>query len=218
MREGGRKVHAATAWYHEQRGRRVCEQLRRRNFHAYYVPDRAQALVKVLELIPADARVGFGGSMTLEEIGVIKALQERGNELITKPHARGAERIAQRRQALLSDVFLTSTNAVTLDGILVNVDALGNRVGAMAFGPRQTVMVFGVNKIVADLEAALHRAQAIASPINAKRLNRTTPCTVTGECSDCNSPDRICNITTIIERRPLETEFAIVVVGEALGF
>ena len=122
------------------------------------------------------------------------------------------------RGEINSDVFLTSSNAVTMDGKLVNKDMIGNRVAAMIFGPKRVFVVVGVNKIVENVKEALERIERVAAPLNAKRLGVKTPCVETGYCTDCDSPDRICRVTTIIERRPSRTDLTVVLVNENLGY
>ena len=123
-----------------------------------------------------------------------------------------------RRAHLNSDIFITSTNAVTETGELVNIDGTGQRVAAMIFGPKKVVVVAGVNKITGDLEEGLWRTSNVAAPMNARRLHSKTPCVETGECDDCVAPGRICGITTIIHRRPSRIPFTVVLVGEKLGY
>jgi hypothetical protein len=127
------------------------------------------------------------------------------------------ERFELSRKALTSDVFVASTNALTEDGKLLNVDATGNRVAAMFFGPKKVIIVAGVNKIVKDIDAAEKRVREWAAPQNAKRLNRKTPCAETGVCADCRSPQRICNIYVTLAKRPSRTEVVVILVGENLG-
>jgi hypothetical protein len=128
------------------------------------------------------------------------------------------ERLAIMRRQLTCDLFLTGTNALTLSGFLVNIDATGNRVGSMLFGPRKVIVVAGRNKLVdGDIGAAIRRVKESASPPNANRLNYATPCAKTGFCSDCNSPDRICRITTVIDRKPRLTDLRVLVVNEDMG-
>jgi acyl-CoA hydrolase len=175
---------------------------------------------EILNLIPPDALVGVGGSLTVRELVLLNALLQRGNE-VAQHWQQGLSqeaRTAIRRQQLTADVFLTSSNAITETGQLVNVDGVGNRVAAMIFGPSKVIVVAGVNKIVKDLEGALDRVNNVASPMNARRLQRKTPCDTTGVCIDCRSPERICNVTTIINRRPIRTDFTVVLVGEERGY
>ena len=161
--------------------------------------------------------------MTLREMGLIDALEVRGIKPADhwKAGGRGASReevLEIRRRHLNSDVFITGTNAMTETGELVNIDGTGQRVAAMIFGPGKVVVVAGVNKIAGDLEEGLWRASNVAAPMNAWRLHRKTPCAVTGECSDCVAPERICNITTILHRKPGSTDLTVVLVGEKLGY
>ncbi len=205
-------------WFIEERAKRAVEALKKNGISAYYVEDAEAARRKVLELVDPKESIGFGGSMTLGELGILPLLEERGNRLITRLEALGAERLRQRREALHCDTFLTSTNALTEDGRLVNIDGTANRVASMVFGPKKVVVIAGYNKLVSNLEEALKRAREVAAPMNAKRLKVKTPCTTTGVCSDCRSADRICNVTTIIDRKPGAVDMYVVVVGDSLGY
>lgn len=209
------------AWHNDTLGGKVVEALNKNNFKASYVKTRQEAIDKVLALIPADATVGIGGSWTTStDLGLPGVLEGRGNIVLNhgKPGLSPEETVAIRRQQLASDVFLTGTNAVTLDGKLVNVDGTGNRVAAMMFGPKKVVIVAGVNKIVRDVAEAERRIELHAAPLNNKRLNRPNPCTTTGICMDCQGPTRICNITTILRKCSPLTETHVIIVGEDLGF
>lgn len=213
----------ARDWYDRLIVDRTLEALRRNGFEAFYVPDREEAASWILELVPGDALVGLGGSVTLREMGIPEILKETGHRVADHWEARdrgalAGEILEVRRQQLNSDVFITSTNALTETGELVNIDGGGQRVAAMIFGPRKVVVVAGVNKIVRDLDEGLNRARNIAAPMNARRLDRKTPCAKTGACSDCDSEERICNVTTIIHRRPRNTDITVIIVGEKLGY
>jgi len=206
-------------WLQETKALKAVESLKNRGYEAYYHPSREPARAGILESIPLDATIGFGGSMTLMEIGVLEALEARGNVLITGINEPlGPERTESRRRAMLSDVFLTGINALTTDGLIVNLDNSGNRVASMVFGPKRVIMVTGVNKIVDSLEHAVARVRNHAAVMNAGRLERNTPCRATGRCIDCNSPERICRVLTIVERCPAATEVSVWIIGEALGF
>ena len=216
-------MYEAKEWYHQLIVERTLKALMKNGFEALCVPDKEEAVSRILELVPGDALVGLGGSVTLREMGLPEALRNRGNEVADHWEARergasAAEVLEVRRAQMNSDVFVTSTNAVTEAGELVNIDGGGQRVAAMIFGPRKVIVVAGANKIARDLEEGLHRARNVAAPMNAKRLNRRTPCAVTGACSDCESEERICNATTIIHRRPRNTETTVILVGEKLGY
>ncbi len=177
-----------------------------------FVADAKAAAKTVLDMIPPQAKVGTGGSMTIRQTGLRDELTKRGNLQIFRP---GLPIEDFRR--LQSDIFLTSSNAVTLDGKLVNIDATGNRVAHMVFGPQKVILVIGQNKIVRNAEEAIKRVKYVIAPYHGMTMKIQAPCAVDGRCTDCKSPGRICNITTIIEKRPRMTEFAIVLVGQDLG-
>jgi len=206
-------------WFREKQVDRTIQALKKNNFEALYVPDAKVALEEVMKRIPDGATVGVGGSVTLAQIGLLDALKNRKIQLIWPlQQARSdEERLELFRKSFSSDVFLSSTNAVTEDGRLFNVDATGNRVGAMFIGPKKTIIICGVNKIVKDLEAAEKRVREWTAPQNAKRLGKKTPCVETGVCSDCSSPDRICNIYVSLAKKPVRTEVVVILIGENLG-
>jgi L-lactate utilization protein LutB len=205
---------------------RLVEKLRENNIPAVYVENGKEACTQVMSMIPDGGIVGLGDSLTLKQIGVVDAL-EQGNYTFLNPWRPGIsveENIRLKRRALTSDVFVTGTNAVTLDGKLVNVDGHGNRVAAMLFGPEKVIIVIGINKIVRNLDEALGRIRNEAAPLNVKRhpgFDPMPPCGATGICSDCSSPWRICNKTVIIERQYDNSKYkpviTVVIVGEELG-
>ncbi len=206
-------------FYQEKRVERTIHALKKNNFEAFFVPNSKAAFEEVMKQIPDGVTVGVGSSVTLGQIGILEALGKRKIHFIW-PHQQAKnneERIELNRKALIVDVFLSSTNAVTEDGKLFNVDATGNRVGAMFIGPRKVIIVCGVNKIVKDVQAAEKRVKEWTAPQNAKRLKRKTPCTETGMCADCSSPDRICNIYVTLAKRPSRTGVSVILVGEDLG-
>jgi len=206
-------------WFQEKQVERTIHALKKNNFEALFVPDSKGALGEVMRQIPDGSTVGVGGSVTLTQIGLLDALERRNVQLIwpIQQAKNMDERMELFRKSFSSDFFLTSTNAITEDGKLFNVDATGNRVGAMFIGPKKTIVVSGVNKIVRDIGAAEKRVREWTAPQNAKRLNRKTPCVETGVCADCSSPDRICNIYVTLAKRPSRTEVFIILVGEKLG-
>jgi hypothetical protein len=206
-------------FFREKQVERTIHALKKNNFEALFVPDAKAALEEVMRRIPDGATVGVGGSVTLNQIGLLDALGKRNIRLIWPfQQARNdEERIELVRKSFSSDIFLSSTNAVTEDGKLFNVDATGNRVGAMFIGPKSVIVISGVNKIVKDIEAAEKRVKEWTAPQNAKRLKRKTPCVETGVCADCSSPDRICNIYVTLAKRPSRTDVIIILVGESLG-
>ena len=207
-------------WHNDTFGEKVVKALEKNNFQAYYFADRAAAVEKIISLIPAGLTVGVGGSWTLKELNIPEQLEKKGHEVFdhNRPGLTMDESMALRRKELLCDVFISGTNAITLDGQIVNTDGSGNRVAAMSFGPKKVVVVVGVNKIVPDLDAAMERIELFAAPINNKRLDKPNPCTVTGVCMDCQGPARICNMTSILHKKPPTIEFHVVIIGEELGF
>ena len=210
----------------DARIRRLIETLAENNIPAVFVRTGREARDHVLSQVPKGSVVGLGDSLTLRQIGVIDALEE-GDYVFLNPWQPGIdlqESMRRKRRALTSDVFVTGTNALTLDGKIVNVDGHGNRVAAMLFGPDKVILVVGINKIVADLEEALDRIRDTAAPLNVARhpnFDPPPPCADTGACSDCDSPWRICNKTVIIERQYDNDRYkpviSIVIVGEELG-
>jgi len=188
-------------------------------FKAIYVDNSREALDKVMSLIPKEAKVGIGGSVTVREIGLVEALEKQGHTIFAHwgKSLELKEKLEMRKKALTSDVYLTSSNAITLKGQLLNIDGTGNRVAAMIFGPKKVIIIAGANKLVDTLDEAFARIRNVVSPFNAKRLNFKTPCALTGKCTNCDSPDRMCNITVILEKRPKLSDITIVLVGEALG-
>lgn len=207
-------------WYSEISGRKVVEKLKQNNFYAEYAATKKEAVQKAFVLIGDSRSIGAGGSMTIRELGIIEKLEKEGREILdaTLPGHTPEENMEIRHKQFTCDCFLCSSNAITLDGKLVNTDSTGNRVGAMAFGPKKTVVIAGVNKIVKDLESAMDRIEMYVAPTNNKRMNRPTPCTQSGTCMDCSSDIRLCNITTIIKKNPPRSNIHIIIVGEELGY
>ncbi|NWF91417.1 MAG: lactate utilization protein [Syntrophaceae bacterium] len=206
-------------FFREKQVERTIQALKKNNFEALFVSDSKAAFEEVMRRIPDGATVGIGGSLTLAQIGLLDALGNRNIQLIWPfRQAKNPEEMhGLIQKSFSSDIFLSSANAVTEDGKLFNVDASGNRVGAMFIGPKKVMLVCGVNKIVKDIDAAERRVREWTAPQNAKRLNRKTPCVETGVCSDCSSPDRICNIYVTLAKKPVRTDIVVILVGEKLG-
>ncbi len=178
--------------------------------------DSKEAKMEILKEIGLSDSIGIGGSMTILGMGLYEAFKERGNEVYW--HWKATNREVELEKAKSAKVYITSTNALTRDGKLVNMDGAGNRVTSMICGHDDVFVVVGRNKICNDYNAAVERIKNVASPKNAIRLNKNTPCTYTGKCSDCNSVDRICNVETIIHRNPVDTRIHIYLVNEDLGY
>jgi L-lactate utilization protein LutB len=215
----GNAFNDARAKAREALGQSVVKELKKKGYEAIYVSTKEDALEEVLKLIPQQASVGIPGTVTVREIGAMEKLAERGCKIYhhwdpsLAPEAR-AQRLMDENCA---DYFLTSANAVTRDGKIVNIDGNGNRVSGMAWGRNTLIFVIGMNKVTSDLEAAIERSRS-ASPPNAARLNGNTPCSQTGYCVDCDSPARICRALLILERAVSGRKTHVIMVGEDLGF
>lgn len=211
---------------HSRKIQKLIARLGKKSISAIYVEGKREALETIMSMIPDGSTVGFGDSLTLRQIGVVDALEE-GDYTFLNPWEPGIsleENIRRKKRSLTSDVFVTGTNALTMDGKIVNVDGHGNRVAAMLFGPDKVIIVVGVNKVVETLSGALERIRNVAAPLNVKRhpnFDPMPPCGVTGICSDCSSPWRICNKTVIIEGQYDNDQYGpvitVVIVGEELG-
>jgi len=200
-------------------GAQVVKALESRFFEAVYVEDSAAAVGKIASFIPKDHVVSWGGSQTLDEIGIKPRLEQDGYKVIDRDKAPNREeRVELMRQALLCDTFITGCNAISEDGQLVNIDGFGNRVAAMIFGPRQVIVIAGMNKVAKTLEDAVVRARAIAAPLNTQRFpNNKTPCNETGSCADCKSPDSICSFIVTTRLCKPANRIKVILIGEDLG-
>ena len=207
-------------WQRETIANRVLEALKKNFFDAVYFPDAEKAAEYIMGFVKSGMTVGFGGSMTVKGMGIQDKVKEKGGVVLDHgaPGLTHDETLAIRRKQLTCDLFLTGTNAITMDGWLVNVDGAGNRVAAMTFGPQKVIAVAGTNKIRKDLDTALERIEVLASPMNNKRLNYQNPCVKAGVCMDCQGESRICNIYSILKRKPRATNFTVVLIGESLGY
>lgn len=197
----------------------VIRGLESRNMTGYYAPTKEEALQKALELIPRGSSVSWGGSASIQEIGLKQAMIEGDYCVYNRDTARTPEEKHKVEMAVYdADYFLTSSNAVTEDGILMNIDGNSNRVSAIAYGPRHVLMIVGMNKICRDVDAAVYRARNEAATCNAQRFPIRTPCRESGACADCKSPDTICCqfLTTRFSRHAGRIQ--VILVGEDLGF
>ena len=196
--------------------KKVIKGLESRNMTGYYAKDKAEALKMALELIPEGSSVTMGGGMSVHEIGLVKALKEGNYNFIDR------DEYEDKRAAMLAaydaDVFLASANAMTEDGILVNIDGNANRVSAIAQGPKKVVLIVGMNKVCSDVDGAMKRARNVAAPVNAQRFGLDTPCAKTGSCMNCKSPDTICCQFLITRFSRHEGRIHVILVNDALGF
>lgn len=197
---------------------KTVKSLKERNFDAYYTENKSEALELALSLIDKNDTVSFGGSLTMDELGIVEKLYERGNPVIDRNKAETREESLEiMRQGLLSDTFIMSSNAISSDGILYNIDGTGNRIAALIYGPKSVIVLAGVNKITADKESAHHRARNIAAPTNSQRFDFENPCKRDGLCHDCKSPTCICS--HIVETRMCKPagRIKVIIIGEELG-
>lgn len=208
-------------WTHEQKCRKAVTSLEQHGFTALFCATPQEAAEYIIAGAADSVTIGFGGSMSIVSLGVEQRLREQGKEILNHGPATFSrdQKMEIMRRQLTCDLFLSGCNALTLNGELVNIDATGNRVGAMLFGPRKVIVVAGRNKLVDGTpQDAIERIKAWATPPNSKRLNFKTPCATTGFCSDCNSPDRLCRVTSIIDRKPRFTDIHVLVVNADMGF
>ena len=202
----------------QKAGQTLVAALQKRNFDAYYCDSKEDALKQALELIPASAVVSWGGTMSAAEIGLLDAVKERNIVIDRDTASSPEERMELMRKALLCDTFIMGTNAVSEDGQLVNIDGMGNRCAALVFGPKNVIVICGINKLTKTVEDAYTRAHTLAAPLNIQRFPALkTPCSVTGTCADCKSPDCICcDVVTTRFCKPAK-RIKVIVVGESLG-
>ena len=203
----------------EKLGASLIKALTLRHFDAYYCASSSEAAEKILSLIPKTDVVSWGGSMTMEALGVIDRVKKGGWRVIDRSTAQSQEeKIEIMRRALLCDTYLTGANAISEDGEIVNVDGNGNRVAAMTFGPKSVIVACGINKVVKTAQDALSRARNTAAPVNAQRFDIRTPCKTTGTCADCKSTDSICSYIVRTRLCKPAGRIKVVLIGEALGF
>lgn len=203
----------------EKLAEKMIKNLARRNMQAYYCPTADEATERVNRLIPDNSSVTWGGSMTLRDMGLTAALHARTClRVIDRDNAKSSEEAAEMYlQAFRADYYLSSANAISEDGVIVNIDGNGNRVAAITFGPKHVIFVISLNKVAQDVTAALARARATAAPINTARFNIDTPCRNDGVCHNCNSPQSICNHIHFLRNSPGHRH-TVILLGEDYGY
>jgi hypothetical protein len=196
------------------------DSLRQHGFGAEYFTTREALRAFVMESARDCESVGVAGTHTVREVGLVEMLETAGKTMYDHwKHKIGTpEELDCRKKQMTADLFLTSANAVTMTGEIVNRDGAGNRINAMTFGPKKCIVVIGRNKITSDLDSALDRIEQTAAPLRAMSLRRKTPCTSAGRCMDCDSPERICRITSIIHRKPMMSNITVAIIDEELGY
>ena len=207
-------------FYYAKRAELLIKNLHSRHFDAHYCATKEEALAKALSLIPQGATVGWGGATSAQQIGLMDALHRGEYRPIDRDLCKTFE---ERQQAMLdagrADVFVTGTNALSLDGQMVNIDGVGNRVASIIYGPKSVLVIAGMNKVEDTLADAMTRARTVAAPMNKQRFEMLqTPCAVTGSCADCKSPQSICNQIVITRNCRPQGRIKFIIVGEDLGF
>jgi hypothetical protein len=208
------------SWLWEKRGEKCTANLKKHGFDAHFTGTAEEARMLALEMTSRYASFGFGGSDTTRALGIVEELTAQG-KTVYDHWQEGLSRekdLEIRLEMGRCDCFFCSANAISLAGEVVNVDGVGNRTNAMSFGPKKVVIVAGMNKVAHDLESAIRRVKEVAGPMRAKSLGMETPCAETGICNDCNVPQRICRITTILHRKPMMTDVSVILVNQNLGF
>ena len=203
----------------ERLAQTMIKNLKRRHIEGFYCPTAEEAVKKVSELIADGSSVTWGGTMTVRDLGIPEVLKKRGTlEVLDRDLVETKEeKQAMYLRAFSADVYLSSANAISEDGVIVNIDGNGNRVAAITWGPKKVIFVIGLNKVAQTVEAALARARSTASPINAARFDIKTPCQIDGVCHNCNSPESICNYVHFLRNSP-QGRHKVVLVGENLGY
>lgn len=197
---------------------KVIESLENNGFSVRIFNNSIDAKKSLLEDISQDKSIGIGGSMTIFDMNLYEELLKRGNKVYWHWKVSKEKADEERTLAGNADIYLTSTNAITMDGKLINIDGTGNRVSSMFFGHEKVYIIAGKNKICKDYDDAMKRIKNTACPKNAKRLGVSTPCSITGKCNDCDSPDRICNVEVIIHKKPNPIDIYIYLINEDLGY
>lgn len=218
--KGTKKDNEHQGWHWQKLGERTVKGLRSHDFDAHFFSSAKDATNFILKTGSSYESFGFAGSSTTRALGLVDGFKAMGKTVFDhweKGISREEELDLRLKQGRC-DCFICSANAISATGEIVNVDGVGNRTNAMTFGPRKVIIVAGMNKIASDLDSAIKRVMDVAAPIRAKSLGMETPCAETGRCSDCNSPKRICRVTTILHRRPIMTDLSVVLINEALGY
>ena len=207
-------------WLGKKQAETCIENLKKNGFKAIFFFNCAKARTYILKTISGCESFGFGGSDTTRKLDIIDTLKQQ-KKIVYDHWEEGLSSEASlevRRNQSACDCFFCSANAISMTGEIVNVDGVGNRTAAMTFGPRKVMIVAGINKLTKDLHTALQRVREIAGPMRAKSLGMQTPCSETGICTDCHSPQRICRVTAILHRKPMLTDITVIIINEALGF
>jgi hypothetical protein len=220
MKTSNKDFGSIKNWFNSKDLETVITALRKRAFKADHYEDSEAVNRYLLKTIPKTATVGIPGSVTIREIGIIEKLEKRGNKIYQHWRSELTEATDHdvRRLEGSADFYLTSANAVTIDGDIISIDGIGNRVASMIYGPKKVIIIVGMNKIVRSIEQGIKRSKEIAGVMNAKRVGAQTPCVKTGVCIDCHAEQRICRVISIIQYCPWQTDITVALVAEDMGF
>ncbi len=220
MKTSGLNYESSRKWFDKKLLSNTTKALIKRGFNASFYNDTTSLNRKILKKIPKNTTIGIPGSVTIRQLGLIEMLRDRGNKIYQHWEKGLTEKTDKepRRLEGQANYYLTSANAITTQGEIINIDGVGNRVAHMIFGPKNVFIIAGINKIVHSLEQGINRARNIAAVKNAKRVGAELPCVRTGICQDCKATDRICRVTTIIHYCPLQTSISVFLVNKELGF
>lgn len=213
-------MNSVALWSNEMKINRTIEALKKNNMNGYYAKNRDEVIELIKDIVSEGSKVAVGGSETLSELGILEHLRSGRYDFLDR-YKEGLTREEVTnifKQSFLADAYLSSCNAITENGELYNVDGNGNRVAAMLYGPDKVIVICGVNKIVKDVDEAIKRNREISAPMNAKRLNKKTPCAKVGYCMNCNSPERICNEYTLIKKQRSSERMHVIFLNENLGY
>ena len=213
-------MNSFALWSNEMKINRTIEALKKNNMNGYYAKNRDEVIELIKGIVKEGSKVAVGGSETLSELGILEHLRSGRYDFLDR-YKEGLTREEVTnifKQSFLADAYLSSCNAITENGELYNVDGNGNRVAAMLYGPDKVIVICGINKIVKDVDEAIKRNREISAPMNAKRLNKKTPCTKVGYCMNCNSPERICNEYTLIKKQRSSERMYVIFLNENLGY
>lgn len=196
------------------------QNLKKRAFNAIYFNDAKTAVQAVIKMIPKKASIGIPGSITIRELDLVNRLEKRGNKVWHhwRKNTAGVSDRNTRLKENNADFFITSANAITRSGEIINIDGIGNRVAGMIYGPGNVIVIAGYNKIVNTIDEGIKRSKEVAATMNARRIGSQTPCAKTGICIDCDAPRRICRVTSIIHYRPWQTPVTVILINQELGF
>lgn len=213
-------MNSVALWSNEMKINRTIEALKKNNMNGYYAKNRDEVIELIKDIVSEGSKVAVGGSETLSELGILEHLRSGRYDFLDR-YKEGLTREEVTnifKQSFLADAYLSSCNAITENGELYNVDGNGNRVAAMLYGPDKVIVICGINKIVKDVDEAIKRNREISAPMNAKRLNKKTPCTKVGYCMNCNSLERICNEYTLIKKQRSSERMYVIFLNENLGY